>query len=85
MKGPYPYEDYLATIRTTESRKILHTADTESIVLLENRHNTLPLRTDIGSIALIGPQADRVSVRKHITSSFPFNSHRHSVWRLCLL
>lgn len=41
---------------------ILHNADAESIVLLENRGNTLPLRKDIGSIAVIGPQADRVTV-----------------------
>jgi beta-glucosidase len=59
---PYPYDDYLSLIRTPASRAVLHAADTESIVLLENRHNTLPLRTDLKSIALIGPQADRVSV-----------------------
>lgn len=35
----------------------------ETIVLLENRNSVLPLSKDIGSVALIGPQVDRVSVR----------------------
>lgn len=60
---PYPYSDYNSTIRTPASRAVLHAADSESIVLLENRANTLPLSKDIGSVALIGPQAGRVSVR----------------------
>ena len=34
----------------------------ETIVLLENRGNVLPLSKTISSIAVIGPQADRVSV-----------------------
>jgi beta-glucosidase len=34
----------------------------EAIVLLENHNNLLPLKTDIGSVALIGPQANRVTV-----------------------
>jgi len=60
---PYPYEDYKSMIRTPASREVLHEAETESIVLLENRKNTLPLKKNIGSIALVGPQANRVSVR----------------------
>ena len=35
----------------------------ETIVLLENRNSILPLSKNIGSVALIGPQADRVTVR----------------------
>ena len=34
----------------------------ESIVLLKNDKNTLPLRKDLGSIAVIGPNADNVQV-----------------------
>ena len=34
----------------------------ETIVLLENRNNVLPLSKTIASVALIGPQVDRVSV-----------------------
>ncbi|KAG6840548.1 hypothetical protein C0991_005865 [Blastosporella zonata] len=66
FENPYPYADYLSTIRTPESRVVLHSADTESIVLLENRQNTLPISTSIGSVALIGPHADRVSFGDYV-------------------
>ena len=61
---PYPYEDYLSTLRTPETRELLHSMEQESIVLLENRPATLPLSKSINSVALIGPQVDRVSVRR---------------------
>ena len=60
---PYPYDDYLSTLRTPETRELLHSMEQETIVLLENRHATLPLSKSINSVALIGPQVDRVSVR----------------------
>ncbi|RDB30408.1 Periplasmic beta-glucosidase [Hypsizygus marmoreus] len=66
FENPYPYDDYSSTLRTAASREILHAADAESIVLLENRKNSLPLRKDIGSIAVIGPQADRVSFGDYV-------------------
>ncbi|KAG7093367.1 hypothetical protein E1B28_007049 [Marasmius oreades] len=66
FENPYPYPDYLKTIRTSKSREALHTADLESIVLLENRKNTLPLSKDIRSIALIGPQADQVTFGDYV-------------------
>ncbi|KAG6859352.1 hypothetical protein C0995_009450, partial [Termitomyces sp. Mi166 len=66
FENPYPYDDYLSSIRTSESKEILHTADTESIILLENRQNTLPLSTNIGSVALIGPQVDRVTFGDYV-------------------
>ena len=59
---PYPYADYLATIRTPASKVVLAQADADSIVLLENHNNILPLKKNIGSVALIGPQVNRVSV-----------------------
>ena len=62
MPDPYPYEDYASTMRTSETRSLLHQMERETIVLLENRNNILPLSKAIGSIALIGPQSDRVSV-----------------------
>ncbi|KAF8169053.1 glycoside hydrolase [Mycena galopus ATCC 62051] len=43
FEDPYPYSDYLSTLRTPASRDILHTVETENIVLLENRNNTLPI------------------------------------------
>ncbi|KNZ72384.1 Periplasmic beta-glucosidase [Termitomyces sp. J132] len=66
FENPYPYEDYLSSIRTPESKEILHAADAESIVLLENRQNILPLSTNIGSVALIGPQVDRVAFGDYV-------------------
>ncbi|TFY76921.1 hypothetical protein EWM64_g7092 [Hericium alpestre] len=63
FENPYPYDDYLTSLRTLETRDLLHQMEQEAIVLLENRNNLLPLNTDIGSVALIGPQADRVTVR----------------------
>lgn len=62
LVDPYPYEDYLSTLRTPATMEVLRDADRESIVLLENRHNTLPLSKTMSSVALIGPQVDRVSV-----------------------
>ncbi len=41
---------------------VLAQADADSIVLLENHNNILPLKKNIGSVALIGPQVNRVSV-----------------------
>lgn len=62
LADPYPYEDYLSTLRTPATRALLHVMEQEAIVLLENRQATLPLSHKIGSVALIGPQVDRVSV-----------------------
>jgi beta-glucosidase len=63
---PYPYADYLSTLRTAETRSLLHQMEQEAIVLLENRNNILPLSKSINSVALIGPQAGRVSVSSYI-------------------
>ncbi|KAJ7597640.1 glycoside hydrolase superfamily [Mycena floridula] len=88
FENPYPYPDYLSTIRTPASRAVLHSADTEAIVLLENRAKTLPLSTSIGSVALIGPHADRVSFGDYvffnaslngITPLDGFNQHLSSI------
>ncbi|KAL7281865.1 hypothetical protein ACG7TL_003330 [Trametes sanguinea] len=66
FENPYPYEDYLSTLRTPETRELLHNMEQETIVLLENRQNTLPLSKSIGSVALIGPQVDRVSFGDYV-------------------
>ncbi|KAI0915479.1 hypothetical protein AcV5_003688 [Taiwanofungus camphoratus] len=63
---PYPYDDYLSTLRTPETRALLHVMERETIVLLENRENTLPLSKSIRSVALIGPQVDRVSFGDYV-------------------
>ncbi|KAF8644321.1 hypothetical protein AX16_008529 [Volvariella volvacea WC 439] len=66
FENPYPYEDYLSTLRTPEHKEVLLQTDRESIVLLENKNNVLPLSKDIGSIALIGPQVDRVTFGDYV-------------------
>ncbi len=45
-----------------EHRRLALEAARESIVLLKNEKNTLPLRKDLKAIAVIGPNADDVSV-----------------------
>ncbi|KAJ7062795.1 hypothetical protein C8F01DRAFT_1281834 [Mycena amicta] len=64
FEDPYPYADYVSSLRTPASRTVLHSIESEAIVLLENRKNTLPLKSSVRSIALIGPQADRVTLRQ---------------------
>ncbi|KZT55470.1 glycoside hydrolase family 3 protein [Calocera cornea HHB12733] len=58
FENPYPYADYASTIRTPETRAILHQMEQESIVLLQN-NGVLPLQKG-GSVALIGPSAGQV-------------------------
>ncbi|TFK70501.1 glycoside hydrolase [Pluteus cervinus] len=74
FENPYPYSDYLSTLRTSKSRDTLHSADAESIVLLENRKNILPLSKKIGSVALIGPQAARVSFGDYVFYNATLNA-----------
>ncbi|KAJ3760101.1 glycoside hydrolase [Lentinula raphanica] len=66
FESPYPYPDYMSTIRTPESREVLLQMEEEAIVLLENHENVLPLSSDIGSIALIGPQVNRVTFGDYV-------------------
>jgi beta-glucosidase len=47
---------------SAEHRQLSLEAARESIVLLKNANNTLPLRKDLKSIAVIGPNADDVRV-----------------------
>lgn len=81
---PYPYDDYLSTLRTPETRALLHVMERETIVLLENRENTLPLSKSIRSVALIGPQVDRVSVSISVLiPTLPFSIPAEAMlWRL---
>ncbi|KAI0059329.1 glycoside hydrolase family 3 protein [Artomyces pyxidatus] len=66
FENPYPYDDYLSTLRTPATRALLHQMEQETIVLLQNNHNTLPLSTKLGSVALIGPQVNRVSFGDYV-------------------
>jgi beta-glucosidase len=52
----------LADVDTAENRKLSLVAAHESIVLLKNDHNTLPLKSNIKSVAVIGPTSDSLDV-----------------------
>ncbi|KAF8547215.1 family 3 glycoside hydrolase [Imleria badia] len=66
FENPYPYADYASTLRTQSTRDLLHQMEREAIVLLENNNNILPLSANISSIALIGPQSDRVTFGDYV-------------------
>jgi len=66
FENPYPYADYTSFLRTEATRTILHNMETEAIVLLKNEGNILPLSKTQGSVALIGPQADRVTFGDYV-------------------
>ena len=56
-----PYVDVEKAVReanTKESRELARQTSREGIVLLKNEKNLLPLKKDIKSIAVIGPNAD---------------------------
>jgi len=53
------------------SREVSLRAARESIVLLKNKANTLPLAKGVGSLAVIGPLADRVSLGGYGWDHFP--------------
>lgn len=46
------------TVHSAEHQELALEAARETIVLLENENHVLPLRKDLGSIAVIGPNAD---------------------------
>jgi beta-glucosidase len=67
FENPYPYSDYRSTLRTNASRAILHQMEQEAIVLLKNTNSILPLSTkSTKSIALIGPQANRITFGDYV-------------------
>jgi beta-glucosidase len=51
-----------ATLDSPAHRELARQAAREAIVLLQNRGNALPLRKDLGTIAVIGPNADAPAV-----------------------
>jgi len=58
---PYTKIPY-SVVDCDEHRKIALEATRKSIVLLKNENNLLPLKKDIGTVAVIGPNADDVEV-----------------------
>ncbi|KAF8317080.1 glycoside hydrolase [Clavulina sp. PMI_390] len=74
FESPYPYANYTAGLHTNSTREVLHQMEREAIVLLENNNNVLPLKKS-GSVALIGPSADVVSLGDYVF----FNSSNYGV------
>ncbi|KIJ31722.1 glycoside hydrolase family 3 protein [Sphaerobolus stellatus SS14] len=66
FENPYPYADWRSTLRTNTTRTLLHQMEREAIVLLKNQNNILPLNKKGGSVALIGPQSDRVTFGDYV-------------------
>src|SRR3712207_3274397 len=65
------------------NRELAARAARESIVLLKNERNTLPLKKDLKSIAVIGPNADSLEVRSEEHTS-ELQSRQYLVCRLLL-
>ena len=61
FENPYVKpEDVLREVGSRDHRELARQVARESIILLKNDNHTLPLRKDIASIAVIGPNADSV-------------------------
>lgn len=63
FENPYVDPDYADKISDCEEhRRLALQAAREAIVLLKNENNVLPLKKDINSIAVIGPNANKVQL-----------------------
>lgn len=61
FENPYVDEgEVLAKVGTMENREIARQVAQESIVLLKNENNLLPLKEGVKHIAVIGPNADNI-------------------------
>ena len=60
FEDPYPHPE--TPRRTAESIALARRAGQESVTLLKNENRLLPLSDSIGSIAIIGPNADSVQL-----------------------
>ncbi len=68
-----PYVDAAAVnFDTPDDRKLARKLAQKSIVLLKNDNNMLPLKADIESIAVIGPNADSV---RNLFGDYAFPAH----------
>jgi beta-glucosidase len=74
FENPYigaPQDQWKDLINSPEAKQLARDLDKESIVLLENHNNTLPLKKD-ANIAVIGPMAHGVmNVRLSLKTQTP--------------
>ncbi len=75
-----PYNKITADMIDTEEHNALarRVAD-ESMVLLKNANHTLPLKTDIGTVAVLGPNADAPQMQNGNYSGRPSAQHQVSI------
>lgn len=76
FENPYigaPQDQWKDLINSPEAKQLARDLDKESIVLLENHNNTLPLKKD-ANIAVIGPMAHGVmNVRLSLKNTNPIS------------
>lgn len=77
FENPYVDEEKTALVfDTPEQRALAHKIAQKSIVLLKNQGDLLPIRKDIASIAVIGPNADTV---RNIIGDYAYPCHVESL------
>jgi beta-glucosidase len=75
-----PYNKITADmIDTEENNAIARKMADEAIVLLKNTNHTLPLKTSLGTIAVLGPNADALQMQNGNYSGQPSAQHRISI------
>ena len=68
-----------AMYNTEENHELALEAAHETMVLLKNSKSTLPLKTNLGKIAVLGPNADAVSMQYGNYYGTPTPEHRISI------
>ena len=82
FENPYVDEAQTAVVfDTPEQRQLARTIAQKSIVLLKNENELLPLAKNIGSIAVIGPQANTV---RHLLGDYAYPCHIESLHEMTL-
>ncbi|MCB8948601.1 MAG: glycoside hydrolase family 3 C-terminal domain-containing protein [Ardenticatenaceae bacterium] len=77
FENPYAPESSAITVfDTPEQRQLARTIAQKSLVLLKNEGDLLPLDKSIGSIAVIGPQANTV---RHLLGDYAYPCHIESL------
>ena len=75
-----PYNKITADkIDTEENNALARQVADESMVLLKNANHTLPLKTNLGTIAVIGPNANATSMQNGNYSGRPSAQHQVSI------
>ncbi len=75
-----PYNKITTTMyNTEENHELALEAAHETMVLLKNDKSTLPLKTNLGKVAVLGPNADALSMQYGNYNGTPTPEHRISI------